>query len=115
MLRGGERSSPEVVAKERRRREGRRKPDFATRHKMRRIRRRPEDIFDKLIAMPTYSKGDFERIAAAIGVDVAHVAHYAQSFEAAATWYRLDREGAKNKRSPTAVTKKTLSMSALGG
>jgi len=84
------------------------KPDFATRHKMSRIRRRPEDIFDELIGMPTYSKGDLERIAAAIGVDVARVAHYAQSFEAAATWYRLDREGAKKKRSPTAVTKKKL-------
>jgi hypothetical protein len=39
--------------------------------------------------MPTYSKEDFERIAAAIGKDVADVMRHDKSFEAAATWYRL--------------------------
>jgi len=39
--------------------------------------------------MPTYSKEDFERIAAAIGKDVADVIRHEKSFEAAATWYRF--------------------------
>jgi hypothetical protein len=39
--------------------------------------------------MPTYSKEDFERIAAAIGKDVGDDMRQDKSFEAAATWYRL--------------------------
>jgi hypothetical protein len=53
--------------------------------------------------MSTYSKGDLERIAAAIGVHVDHVAYYVQYFEAAATWYRLDREGAKKRSAPAVI------------
>jgi hypothetical protein len=40
--------------------------------------------------MATYSIEDFERIAAAIGKDVADVMQHEKSFEAAALWYRED-------------------------
>ena len=40
--------------------------------------------------MATYSREDFERIAAAIGKDVADVMQHEKSFEAAALWYRQD-------------------------
>ena len=40
--------------------------------------------------MATYSREDFERIAAAIGKDVANVMQHEKSFEAAALWYRQD-------------------------
>ena len=39
--------------------------------------------------MATYSRADFERIAAAIGKDVVEVVQHEEGFEAAATWYRL--------------------------
>ena len=45
--------------------------------------------------MATYSKEDFERIAAAIGKDVADVAQHETSFESAAHWYRQDCRAAK--------------------
>jgi hypothetical protein len=47
--------------------------------------------------MPTYSKADFERIAAAIDKDVAHVIRYENRFEAAATWYRLNTAAPQGK------------------
>jgi hypothetical protein len=49
--------------------------------------------------MDTYSKDDFERIAMAVGKDVADVMRHANSFEAAALWYRL------NSRAPKAPTR----------
>ena len=45
--------------------------------------------------MATYSKEDFERIAAAIGKDVADVVQHGTSFESAAHWYRQDCRAAK--------------------
>ena len=48
--------------------------------------------------MATYSKDDFERIAAAIGKDVADVKRHEKAFEAAAMWYRLSRNAPKGKR-----------------
>jgi hypothetical protein len=40
--------------------------------------------------MATYSREDFDQIAAAIHVDVARVCQHEKQFEAAAMWYRLD-------------------------
>jgi hypothetical protein len=40
--------------------------------------------------MPTYSREDFERIAAVVGVDPGEVAKHHNSFESAAAWYRSD-------------------------
>ena len=37
---------------------------------------------------PTYSRADFDRIAAAIGKDGAEVMEYADRFKSAACWYR---------------------------
>ena len=47
--------------------------------------------------MATYSKEDFERIAAPIGKDVADVMQHEKCFEAAATWYRLFRKAPKGQ------------------
>ena len=48
--------------------------------------------------MPTYSREDFERMAVAIGKDVADVKRHEKAFEAAAMWYRLSRNASKGKR-----------------
>jgi hypothetical protein len=40
--------------------------------------------------MATYSREDFDQIAAAIHADVTHVCQNEKQFEAAAMWYRLD-------------------------
>jgi hypothetical protein len=56
--------------------------------------------------MATYSKQDFERIAAAIGKDVADVVRHENYFEAAAVWYRLD---CKVPKSPTRVAPSAMS------
>jgi hypothetical protein len=54
--------------------------------------------------MPTYSKKDFELIAAAIDKDVAHVIRYEKHFEAVAMLYRLDCRGSNIKRAtPSAI------------
>ena len=45
--------------------------------------------------MATYSREDFEQIASAIDKDVADVCQQERHFEAAAMWYRLDREAPK--------------------
>ena len=45
--------------------------------------------------MVTYSKGAFERIAAAIGKDVVDVVQHETSFKSAAHWYRQDCRAAK--------------------
>ncbi len=48
--------------------------------------------------MPTYSREDFERIAAAIGESVANVERHEKHFEAAATWYWLSHNPSKEKQ-----------------
>jgi hypothetical protein len=48
--------------------------------------------------MPTYSKKDFQRIAAAIGKNVADVIRYEKFFDAAAMWYRLKSSPAIGER-----------------
>ena len=52
--------------------------------------------------MATYQRGDFEQIAAAIGVEVSQVAEHESQFEAAALWHGLDR------RRPTRVAPSKL-------
>jgi hypothetical protein len=41
--------------------------------------------------MATYTHGNFEQIATAIGMEVGQIAKHENRFEAAASWYRLDR------------------------
>ena len=41
--------------------------------------------------MATYTHENFERIAAAIGTEVEEIANHAKLVDAAARWYRLDR------------------------
>jgi hypothetical protein len=41
--------------------------------------------------MATYTHGNFEQIATAIGKEVGQIAKHKKRFEAAACWYRLDR------------------------
>jgi hypothetical protein len=48
--------------------------------------------------MATYSRRDLEQIAAAIHTDVTHVCRHEKQFEAAAMWYRLDRNALRNQR-----------------
>jgi len=50
--------------------------------------------------MPTYSKEDLEAIAAAIGKDARQVTRFEKSFEAAAMWYRLDRNPKAERYTP---------------
>ena len=52
--------------------------------------------------MATYVTTNFEQIAAAIGMEVKHIATYENQFEAAARWYRLD------KRRPTRIAPSKL-------
>jgi hypothetical protein len=51
--------------------------------------------------VPTYSQEDFERLADAIGKDLADVLQYRNEFEAAATWYRLNIPPAERAGGPT--------------
>src|SRR4051794_30100164 len=39
----------------------------------------------------TYEQENYEQIATAIGMEVGQIAKHKSRFEAAATWYRLDR------------------------
>ena len=48
--------------------------------------------------MSTYSKKDFERIAAAIGKHVADIMCHEKYFGAAAMWYRLSRDAPIGER-----------------
>jgi hypothetical protein len=52
--------------------------------------------------MATYRSADFDQIAAAIGMEVKHVAKHENLFEAAALWYRL------NRRRPTRIAPSNL-------
>src|SRR5262249_36283825 len=47
--------------------------------------------------MATYSIDDFEQIASAVRRDVADVFRFQKEFEAAAMWYRLDRNAPKRR------------------
>ena len=55
-----------------------------------------------LHAMTPYARANFDQIAAAIGMEVRHIAKYENLFEAAALWYRL------NRRRPTRVAPSNL-------
>jgi len=47
--------------------------------------------------VPTYSQENFERIAVAVGVDVADILQFAHEFEEAARWYRLSTPPTKRQ------------------
>jgi len=63
--------------------------------------------------MATYSKEDFEHIAAAIGKDVDDVMRHESCFEAAAVWYRLDSSAPKapDRIAPSAMSSKMKQIS----
>jgi hypothetical protein len=63
-------------------------------------------------AMTTYSKKDFEHIAAALGKDPRDVLQHAKRFEAAARWYRLDSNAKLVQRSTPSATRKRLQLIA---
>jgi hypothetical protein len=51
--------------------------------------------------VPTYSQEVFERIAHVLGKELADVLRYANEFEAAATWYRVNIPPAEREGGPT--------------
>ena len=58
--------------------------------------------------MGTYSEKAFKRISIAVGKDLASVKKYADRFEAAAMWFRLNREGSTIKRTVPSEIKKRM-------
>ena len=62
--------------------------------------------------MPTYSNDDFERLAVAIGKDVADVKRHEKAFEAAAMWYRLSRNASKGKRVTPYIMRRRMTQIA---
>jgi hypothetical protein len=62
--------------------------------------------------MATYTREDFEQIAAAIRSDITHVRRYERQFEAAAMWYRLGRNALKIHRTTPSVMRKRMSQIA---
>ena len=62
--------------------------------------------------MATYSREDFEQIAAAIRCDVSDVWRYERQFEAAAMWYRLGRNALKIHRTTPSVMSKRMEQIA---
>src|SRR5680860_777866 len=70
--------------------------------------RHPPPASLKLNTMATYSQGDFERIASAIGKDVIDVLRHEKNFEAAAVWYRQDSRSPKapDRIAPSLMSKK---------
>jgi hypothetical protein len=62
-----------------------------------------------------YTARHFKRIATAIGKDPAKVMAYSDRFEAAAMWFRLNREGSAIKRTPPSVIKKRMEQIANAG
>jgi len=62
--------------------------------------------------MSTYSEQDFEQIAAATGKDLIHVLRHEKRFEAAAMWFRLNREGPTVKRTPPSEIKTRMKQIA---
>ena len=62
--------------------------------------------------MATYSRVDFERIAATIGCDVGDVWRFEKQFEAAAMWYRLGLNALKIQRTTPSVMRKQMTQIA---
>jgi hypothetical protein len=62
--------------------------------------------------MATYSRENFEQIAAAIRKDVTHVCQHEKRFEAAAMWYRLARNALKNQRATPFVMRRRMTQIA---
>jgi hypothetical protein len=62
--------------------------------------------------MATYSREDFEQIAAAIRCDVSDVWRYEKQFEAAAMWYRLGYNALKFHRTTPSVMRKRMTRIA---
>ncbi len=63
-------------------------------------------------SMPTYSREDFKRIAAAIGKSVADVGRHEKQFEAAAMWHRLYRRAPKGKAASPSATQERMKQIA---
>ena len=61
--------------------------------------------------MPTYSTGDFERIAAAVNVRIDVVCQYRNDFESAATWYRSDLKSPR-RIPPSTLKRRTRQIAA---
>jgi hypothetical protein len=62
--------------------------------------------------MATYSREDFEQIAAAIGNDITDIWRHEKRFEAAAMWYRLSRNTLKNRRATPFVMRRRMTQIA---
>ena len=62
-----------------------------------------------------YTARHFKRIATAIGKDPAKVMAYSDRFEAAAMWFRLNREGSAIKRTPPSAIKNRMDQIANAG
>jgi hypothetical protein len=60
--------------------------------------------------MATYTREDFEQIAAAIRKDVTHVCRHEKQFEAAAMWYRLGQNALKNQRTTPFVMRQRMTQ-----
>jgi hypothetical protein len=72
----------------------------------------PPPRIERLTIMATYSREDFEQIAAAIGNDVTHVWRCEKRFEAAAMWYRLGRNALKYQRTTPFVMRRRMTQIA---
>jgi hypothetical protein len=64
----------------------------------------------KVAIMATYTREDFEQIAAAIRKDVTHVCRHEKQFEAAAMWYRLGQNALKNQRTTPFVMRQRMTQ-----
>jgi hypothetical protein len=62
--------------------------------------------------MATYSREDFEQIAAAIRKDVTQVCRHEKRFEAAAMWYRLGQNALKNQRTTPFIMRNRMTQIA---
>jgi hypothetical protein len=62
--------------------------------------------------MATYSREDFEQIAAAIRKDITQVCRHEKRFEAAAMWYRLGQNALKNQRTAPFVMRRRMTQIA---
>jgi hypothetical protein len=60
--------------------------------------------------MTTYKQSDFERIATAIGTDVAQITKHQNLFEAVSVWYRADRSR-PNRTAPSSLRRKLEQIS----
>jgi hypothetical protein len=62
--------------------------------------------------MATYSREDYEQIAAAIHKDITQVCRHEKRFEAAAMWYRLGQNALKNQRTAPFVMRRRMTQIA---